>query len=85
VLDGETGLLVPAGDVGALRDALRTLLSDPALRRRMGEAARRRARLFTASTVAARIAQVYADVQARKVGAAYCDVVKPPVAVGTRR
>jgi glycosyltransferase involved in cell wall biosynthesis len=78
VIDGETGLLVPAGDVDALRDALRALLSDPTLRRRLGEAARRRARLFTASAITTRIEQVYADVQARKDGAAHRDVVELP-------
>jgi len=35
--DKETGLLVPPGDVGALAEALGSLLSDSDLRRRMGE------------------------------------------------
>ncbi|HEV2591706.1 MAG TPA: glycosyltransferase family 4 protein [Gaiellaceae bacterium] len=43
VVDGETGYLVPAGDVTALTDALARLLDDPALRERIGAAARARA------------------------------------------
>ncbi len=46
VVDGETGLLVPAGDADALADALRRLLADAALRRRQGAAGRRRAELL---------------------------------------
>ena len=43
VIDGETGTLVPAGDVAALAAALLRYLSDPDLRRRHGEAGRERA------------------------------------------
>jgi glycosyltransferase involved in cell wall biosynthesis len=39
VEDGVTGLLVPAGDATALREAIERLLADPALRKRLGEAA----------------------------------------------
>jgi len=47
VSDGETGLLVPPGDVPALRNALARLVEEPDLRSRMGDAgrARHRARL----------------------------------------
>ena len=44
VVDGETGLLVPPRDAVALRAALERLLADAALRRRLGAAARERAR-----------------------------------------
>jgi glycosyltransferase involved in cell wall biosynthesis len=44
VVDGETGLLVPAGDVRALRAALERLLGDEELRRRLGAGGRERAR-----------------------------------------
>ena len=40
---GVHGLLVPPGDVDALRDAVTWLLGDPGLRRRLGAAARSRA------------------------------------------
>ncbi len=39
--EGETGLVVPAGDAEALREALRTLLADDGRRAAMGRAARR--------------------------------------------
>ena len=44
VIDGETGLVVPPRDPGALRSALERLLGDPVLRRRLGAAGRERAR-----------------------------------------
>ncbi len=40
--DGITGLLAPPGDVAAFADAVRTLLSRPDLRERLGTAAQRR-------------------------------------------
>jgi glycosyltransferase involved in cell wall biosynthesis len=44
VVDGETGLLVPARDPAALRGALERLLGDSELRDRLGAAARERIR-----------------------------------------
>lgn len=43
VVEGETGYLLPAGDVEALTAALEQLIMDPDLRQRMGMAGRRRA------------------------------------------
>jgi len=42
VVDGESGLLHEPGDVDALAAALQELVSDPALRRSLGDAGRRR-------------------------------------------
>jgi glycosyltransferase involved in cell wall biosynthesis len=42
-----TGLVVPAGDPDALREALRRLQKDPALRRRLGDAGRAAAARYT--------------------------------------
>ena len=44
VIDGETGVLYPPGDVQALRRALERLAADPARRQRLGEAGRARVR-----------------------------------------
>ena len=43
VLNGETGLLVPMGDAGAMAHAIRMLLQNPARRRAMTEEGRERA------------------------------------------
>ena len=59
IASGETGLLVPAGDVTALAQAMRDLIDQPALRERLGQAAKERARLFTASVVIPQFERVY--------------------------
>ena len=62
VVDGKTGLLVPPGDISALRLALERLLGDPALRRRLGEAGRERARAELAwDVVLERTLEAYDD------------------------
>ena len=60
VVEGETGLLVPPGDVDALRSALELLLRDGELRRRLGESARNRvAGRFDAATAADALVAAY--------------------------
>lgn len=58
--DGENGLLVPFADVPALADALRALLANPALARRLGE--RGRAKVYARYTwdrITAAFARIY--------------------------
>ena len=43
VVDGETGFLAPVGDVETMAARVVQILSDPALRKKMGQAARKRA------------------------------------------
>lgn len=63
VQHGVTGVLVPPRDPAALARELRLLLADPARRRRLGEAARRRAvRLYDWRQVAARTLTAYESV-----------------------
>lgn len=62
VIDGETGLLVPPSDAGALRDALREMLASPERRARFGQAARQRIeRKFSAQSVADAHDQLYQE------------------------
>ncbi len=63
VLNGETGVLVPPGDTSALATALNQLLSDPALRQRMGTAGKARAlETFSVKSMTDRIEEVYREV-----------------------
>ncbi|HEX3510923.1 MAG TPA: glycosyltransferase family 4 protein [Solirubrobacteraceae bacterium] len=58
VADGETGLLVDPADPGAVAQAVSSLLLDPALARRLGEAGARRAAAFAWPLVAARVEEL---------------------------
>lgn len=63
IRDGETGLLVPRGDVAGLADALVRVLTDAPLARSLAEAARSYAEAnFRSDVVAHRVLDVYADV-----------------------
>jgi glycosyltransferase involved in cell wall biosynthesis len=65
--DGESGLLVPPGDAGALALALNRVLAQPELRAKLGATARDRARdSFSAAASAAEVTRVYDDLLDRK-------------------
>jgi len=83
VADGRTGLLVPPGDVAALADRMTALVRDPALRTRLGAAARR---AFAAENDPAALAAavrdaLYAIAGRRQPIAVATDA---PIAVGDR-
>lgn len=65
VVDGETGLLAPAGDAQAFAERLRRLLSEPELARQLGENGRGRAQaLFTAEAMARAFDALYREILA---------------------
>ncbi|MBV8608802.1 MAG: glycosyl transferase family 1, partial [Singulisphaera sp.] len=60
VADGRTGLLVPLRDPPALAEALRTVIQDRALARRLGAGGRARVEAeFRAEVMVARFAELY--------------------------
>jgi glycosyltransferase involved in cell wall biosynthesis len=61
VRDGIDGLVVPGRNPLALASALVSLLRNPTLRQRMGEAARLRARNFDIESAVRRMEEVYAE------------------------
>jgi glycosyltransferase involved in cell wall biosynthesis len=66
VLDGETGLLVPHGDVEALTAALGRLIRDDETRERLGRGARALAERFSWGAAADGVEAVLRDVVARR-------------------
>ena len=78
VVDGETGRVIPSGDVEALADALVALLGDPELCARLGAEARRR--LFAESgweRVAERVEAELQQVRLLKTGVDHPQVARP--------
>lgn len=69
VLPGETGVLVPVGDVAGLAQGLRVLLADAALRQRCGISGRGLClERFRHDVMTRKIRQVYAEILAQKAG-----------------
>jgi glycosyltransferase involved in cell wall biosynthesis len=67
VIDGETGRLVPMQNPPALAEAIRNVLEDPALARRLGEAGRARVETqFRAATMIARFSELYEQLARQK-------------------
>ena len=67
VVNGETGFVIPAGDVLQLRECLRQLLTDAELRTTMGEAGRARyEEKFTFDRLVERTTEVYQSVVCRR-------------------
>lgn len=59
VVDGETGLLIPARDAAALAEALERMAAQPAVRAAMGSAARQRSRMFSEDRMIAEDATLF--------------------------
>ena len=57
--EGETGLLVPPGDVDALTQAMNRLICEPSLREAMGRRARRRAQRFLPAAIVPQFISLY--------------------------
>ena len=64
--DGVTGRLFASRDEGSLAAAMKALATDPAARRRLGEAASRAAESYDPGVLAGRLEDAYARVLARR-------------------
>lgn len=67
VADGETGLMVKAGDRDDLRAGLARMIGDAGLRERMGRAAAERAKLFSPAAIVPRFEEAYRDAIAARL------------------
>jgi len=59
ITDGVDGLIVPPGDPGALADAIGRVVSDPVLRRRLGEGATLRSSMFDVGAASHEVEDIY--------------------------
>jgi glycosyltransferase involved in cell wall biosynthesis len=64
VVEGESGLLVPAGNLDALTEAVTTLVREPNTRRRLAEGAMRHSVRFDIAQVAEEWAALYSEIVA---------------------
>lgn len=81
IADEETGLLVPPGDRTALAEALARVIDDAALRRRLGQGARRRfERQFDIAVYRERIIEIY-----RRNARGWMSEPAPTASIGPRR
>jgi glycosyltransferase involved in cell wall biosynthesis len=69
IVYGETGLLVPPGDVKALAAAMQRLIDDPELRQRLGQAGCERVRDCTPDAVLPRFEALYEQLRGEPVRA----------------
>jgi glycogen(starch) synthase len=69
VIDGETGVLVPAGNVGAFAAVFRRLVADPEFRDRLGEGGRRRVLGFTWPAIASAYQRIFSEALGLNSGA----------------
>jgi D-inositol-3-phosphate glycosyltransferase len=68
IQDGETGFVVPGGDPIALSERLTQLLSQPELRRRLGEQAAAYAHDYAWENITARLSNLYDELLAPGAG-----------------
>jgi glycosyltransferase involved in cell wall biosynthesis len=67
-IDGETGFVTPAGDAQALASAIKKLLQDENLRKRMGEAARKRVlENYTYDVMVNKFVKICEEVKEKKI------------------